>query len=57
MTVHDLRRDAFDGVGPPGRVAVLVDDRGADAFDEVMPGNARQRDAVVLLEAFFDPGE
>ena len=40
--------------GLPCRIAILVDDRGADAFDEIMSGDARQRDAVILLEALLD---
>ena len=37
----------------PHRIAVLIDDGRANAFDEIMLGNARQRDAEVLPEAFL----
>ena len=54
MAVDDFRRHVPELVRSPGRIAVLVDDRRADALDEIMPGDARERDAVVLLEALLD---
>ena len=57
MAVDDVRRHVRELLRSPGRIAVLVDDRRADAFDEIMPGDARERDAVILLEAFLDPLE
>ena len=43
--------------GPPARIAVLVDDLRANAFDEIVAGDAGERDAIVLLEAFLDAFE
>ena len=46
MTVDDVGRDRFDFIRMPARIAVFVDDRCANAFTEVVPGNARQGDEV-----------
>ena len=54
VPLDDLRRHRFKLVRTPDRIAVLVDDGRANAFDEIMPGNARQRDTVILLEAFLN---
>ena len=57
MPVDDVGRHAFQRVRPPARIAVLVDDLRADALDEIVPGNAGERDAIVLLEAFLQAFE
>ena len=57
MPLDDVRRHRFEFVRTPDRIAVLVDDRGANTFDEIMSGDAGQRDTVVLLEAFLNPFE
>ena len=57
MAVDDFRYHVREIVRSPGRIAVLVDDRRTDALDEIMPGDARERDAVILLEARLDPLE
>ena len=54
MPVDDVRRDLFERVRPPLRIAVLVDDGGADAFDEIVSGDAGERDTVILLEALLN---
>src|SRR4029077_10972769 len=54
MAVDDFRYHVREIVRSPGRIAVLVDDRRADALDEIMPGDARERDAVILLEALLE---
>ena len=51
MTIDDLRRNICELLRLPDWIAVLVDDCSANAFDEIMSGNARQRDTVILLEA------
>ena len=53
MPVDDVGRHAFERVRPPARIAVLVDDLRADALDEIVAGDAGERDAIVLLEAFL----
>jgi len=54
VPVNDFRCDVFQLVRPPAWITVLVDDLRANAFDEIVPGNARQCDAIVLLEAFLN---
>ena len=53
MPVDNVRRDVVELVRAPNGIAILVDDRGANAFDEIMSGNARESDAVILLEALL----
>ena len=53
-TLDDVRRDAFERIRTPHRIAVLVDDGRADALDEIMFGDAGERDAIVLLKALLD---
>jgi hypothetical protein len=57
VTVDDVGRDTFRRVRAPARIAVFVDDLRADALDEIVPGNAGQRDAIVLPKAFFQAFE
>jgi hypothetical protein len=57
VPVDNVRRDSVELVRAPNGIAVLVDDRGADAFDEIMSGNARQSDAIILLETLFQAFE
>src|ERR1700733_3414516 len=57
VPLDDVRRDLFQRVGPPRRITILVDNRGADAFDHVVPGRAGQRDTVILDEAFLNAVE
>ena len=48
MPLDNLRRHFFQRIRPPSGIAILVDDRGADAFDHVVPGDASERNTVVL---------
>src|SRR5215469_15510037 len=57
MALDDVGRDRLDFIGAPAWTAVLVDDRRANSFDEVVPRDAGERDAVILLEALFDARE
>jgi hypothetical protein len=43
--------------GVPLRVAVLVDDRGADAFDEIVGPNAAERDTIFQRQTGFERAE
>ena len=54
VTLDDVRRDAFERIRAPRRIAVLVDDCRADALDEIMFGDAGERHAIVLLKALLD---
>src|ERR1700730_17847790 len=54
VTRDDVRRDAFERVRAPRRIAVLVDDCRADALDEIMFGDACERDAIVLRKTLLD---
>ena len=53
MAIDDIGGDAGERIGAPARIAVLVDDGRADALDEIVAGDAGERDAVVLLEALL----
>ena len=46
--------DRFDFIRTPARIAVFVDDRCANAFKEVVPGDARQGDTVILLKTLLN---
>src|SRR5437588_6331384 len=54
MTVDDVARDRFDFIWTPARIAVFVDDCCANAFKEIVPGDARQGDTVILLKALLN---
>ena len=54
MALDDIRRDIFKPGRLPSRVAILVDDGGADTFDEIVSGVAGQHDTVILLEALLN---
>ena len=54
MPLHDFGSDIVKVIRAPARIAILVDDLRANAFDEIVPGDARQRDAVILLEALLN---
>jgi len=57
VPIDDIRRYRFDRFRSPARLAVLIDDCCANAFDEVVPGNASERDTVVLGKTLLKPGE
>src|ERR1700733_267114 len=54
VPIDNIRCDSFELVRSPVRIAVLVDDRRADAFDEIMSGDAGERNTVILLEALLN---
>src|SRR5580698_8756155 len=54
VALDDIRRDIFKPGRLPSRVAILVDDGGADTFDEIVSGVAGQHDTVILLEALLN---
>ena len=57
MPFDEAWRYRFKLVRTPNRIAVLVDDRRADAFDEIVLGHAGERDTVVLPKAVLNPVE
>ena len=54
MPIDDGRGHIFKFVRTPDRFAILVDDGGADTFDEIMLRDAGERKPVVLLETLLD---
>src|SRR5208282_2837326 len=57
VPVDNFFRDAFEPVRSPSWIAVLVDDRGANAFDEIVSSDAGESDAVILLETLLNSAE
>ena len=57
MAFDDGFGHVFKPCRPPHRIAIFIDDGRANALDEIMSGNARQRNAVILLEALLDAVE
>ena len=54
VPLDKLRRHLFKCGRAPNRLAVLINDSGANAFDKVVLRHARQRHTVILLEALLD---
>ncbi len=54
MALDDIRRNVLKPGRLPFRIAILVDDGGANTFDEIMSGVAGQHDTVILLEALLN---
>jgi hypothetical protein len=57
MPVDDSARHRFNCFGQPARIAVFIDDGCANAFDEVVPGNASERNTVILRKTLLNSVE
>jgi hypothetical protein len=57
MALDNVGCDLFKLVRPPFRIAILVDYRGPNTLDEIVPGDCGKRDAKVLPKAFLQPLE